>query len=64
MSEENIGTINKKIWNMADVLRDDGVSNIDYLEQITYLLFFGLVGITIINFALLIIICYLVHRQK
>ena len=39
MSEENIGTINKKIWNMADVLRDDGVSNIDYLEQITYLLF-------------------------
>ena len=40
MSEENISTINKKIWNMADVLRDDGVSNIDYLEQITYLLFF------------------------
>ena len=39
MSEENISTINKKIWNMADVLRDDGVSNIDYLEQITYLLF-------------------------
>ena len=28
MSEENISTINKKIWNMADVLRDDGVSNI------------------------------------
>lgn len=39
MSEGSIGTINKKIWNMADVLRDDGVSNIDYLEQITYLLF-------------------------
>ena len=39
MSEENISAINKKIWNMADVLRDDGVSNIDYLEQITYLLF-------------------------
>ena len=28
-----------KIWNMANVLRDDGVSYGDYLEQITYLLF-------------------------
>lgn len=28
-----------KIWNLADVLRDDGVSTGDYLEQITYLLF-------------------------
>src|SRR5690554_2074709 len=28
-----------KIWNLAYVLRDDGVSYGDYLEQITYLLF-------------------------
>jgi len=28
-----------KVWNLADVLRDDGVSYGDYLEQITYLLF-------------------------
>lgn len=31
--------INQKIWNMATVLYNDGVSNSDYLEQITYLLF-------------------------
>ena len=28
-----------KVWNLAHVLRDDGVSYGDYLEQITYLLF-------------------------
>ena len=28
-----------KVWNFAHVLRDDGVSYGDYLEQITYLLF-------------------------
>lgn len=28
-----------KIWNLAHVLRDDGVGYGDYLEQITYLLF-------------------------
>jgi len=28
-----------KVWNFAGVLRDDGVSYGDYLEQITYLLF-------------------------
>lgn len=28
-----------KIWNLANVLRDDGVDYGDYLEQITYLLF-------------------------
>ncbi|HPE56376.1 MAG TPA: class I SAM-dependent DNA methyltransferase [Bacteroidales bacterium] len=32
-------TIISKIWNLANVLRDDGVSYGDYLEQITYLLF-------------------------
>ena len=28
-----------RVWNMANVLRDDGVSAGDYLEQITFLLF-------------------------
>ena len=32
-------SIVSKIWNLAGVLRDDGVSYGDYLEQITYLLF-------------------------
>ena len=32
-------SIVSKIWNLADVLRDDGVGYGDYLEQITYLLF-------------------------
>lgn len=31
--------INGKIWNMAGVLMDDGISNSDYLEQLTFLLF-------------------------
>jgi type I restriction enzyme M protein len=32
-------TIVSKVWNFANVLRDDGVGYGDYLEQITYLLF-------------------------
>ena len=32
-------SIVNKVWNYAHVLRDDGVSNGDYVEQITYLLF-------------------------
>ncbi|NQY01343.1 MAG: type I restriction-modification system subunit M N-terminal domain-containing protein, partial [Flavobacteriaceae bacterium] len=32
-------SIVSKIWNLAGVLRDDGVGYGDYLEQITYLLF-------------------------
>ncbi len=32
-------SIISKVWNFANVLRDDGVSYGDYLEQITYLLF-------------------------
>ena len=32
-------SIISKIWSLAGVLRDDGVSYGDYLEQITYLLF-------------------------
>jgi len=32
-------SIVSKVWNFANVLRDDGVGYGDYLEQITYLLF-------------------------
>lgn len=32
-------TIISKVWNFANVLRDDGVGYGDYLEQITFLLF-------------------------
>lgn len=32
-------SISQKIWSMAGVLMDDGVSNSDYLEQLTYLIF-------------------------
>ncbi len=35
-------TIVSKVWNFANVSRDDGVSYGDYLEQITYLLFLKL----------------------
>jgi type I restriction enzyme M protein len=31
--------INQKIWSMATHLMNEGVSNSDYLEQLTYLLF-------------------------
>ncbi len=31
--------LTQKVWNFATVLRDDGVSYGDYLEQITFLLF-------------------------
>ena len=29
----------KRLWNYCNVLRDDGVSYGDYVEQLTYLLF-------------------------
>ncbi|MBC8320132.1 MAG: SAM-dependent DNA methyltransferase [Bacteroidetes bacterium] len=35
----NTTTIVNKVWSYCNVLRDDGVSYGDYLEQITYLLF-------------------------
>ena len=35
--------ISNKIWNIAGVLRDGGVSYGDYLEQITFLLFLKMV---------------------
>ena len=28
-----------KLWSYCNVLRDDGVSTIEYTEQLTYLLF-------------------------
>ena len=35
----NPSAIVNKIWNYCNVLRDDGVSYGDYLEQLTYILF-------------------------
>lgn len=35
----NIDGITQKVWSICNVLRDDGVSYGDYLEQITYLIF-------------------------
>ncbi|MCX6233754.1 MAG: class I SAM-dependent DNA methyltransferase [Bacteroidetes bacterium] len=35
----NTSTIVSKVWSYCNVLRDDGVSYGDYLEQLTYLLF-------------------------
>src|SRR6266853_2080612 len=35
----NSATIVKKLWNYCSVLRDDGMSYGDYVEQLTYLLF-------------------------
>jgi len=37
MSE--FATIVQRLWNYCNVLRDDGVSYGDYVEQLTYLLF-------------------------
>ena len=36
-------TIISRIWNLANVMRDDGIGYGDYLEQITYLLFLKMV---------------------
>ena len=35
----NESNIVSKVWSFANILRDDGVSYGDYLEQLTYLLF-------------------------
>ncbi len=32
-------TIVQKLWNYCHVLRDDGLSYQDYIEQLTFLLF-------------------------
>ena len=39
MTTTNSSAIVQRIWNYCNVLRDDGVSYGDYLEQLTYLLF-------------------------
>src|SRR5690348_10869753 len=38
MSNDHIGLVSK-VWNYAHVLRDQGISYGDYLEQLTFLLF-------------------------
>ncbi|MGL5034978.1 MAG: N-6 DNA methylase [Microcystaceae cyanobacterium] len=40
--QNNTSSIISKIWNFCHLLRDDGVSYGDYLEQLTYLLFLKL----------------------
>lgn len=42
MSEINSSSIISKVWSFCTVLKDDGVSYGDYLEQLTYLLFLKL----------------------
>ena len=37
MSDSN--ALVQKLWNYCNVLRDDGLSYGDYVEQLTYLLF-------------------------
>ena len=39
----NESGIVSKVWNLANILLDDGVSYGDYLEQLTYLLFLKMV---------------------
>ena len=39
MAEQNASAIVDKVWGLCNVLRDDGVSYGDYLEQLTYLIF-------------------------
>jgi type I restriction enzyme M protein len=35
----NSATIVQKLWNYCNMLRDDGMSYCDFVEQLTYLLF-------------------------
>jgi type I restriction enzyme M protein len=35
----NASTLVQKLWNYCNVLRDDGMSYGDYVEQLTYVLF-------------------------
>lgn len=39
MSQQEQSTLVAKVWNYAHILRDQGISYGDYVEQITYLLF-------------------------
>lgn len=42
MNENNTVSIVSKVWSFCTILKDDGVSYGDYLEQLTYLLFLKL----------------------
>ena len=42
MSDNNTSSVISKVWSFCTVLKDDGVSYGDYLEQLTYLLFLKL----------------------
>jgi type I restriction enzyme M protein len=35
----NVDTIISRVWSFSTILRDDGVTYGDYLEQLTYLIF-------------------------
>lgn len=39
MTQKDYSSLVSKVWNYAHVLRDQGISYGDYVEQITYLLF-------------------------
>lgn len=39
MPEQDSKAMVQKLWDFCDILRDDGLSYGDYLEQLTYLLF-------------------------
>jgi type I restriction enzyme M protein len=43
MSKNGVNQISSKVWQIAGVLYDDGVSNQDYLEQLTFLLFLKMI---------------------
>ncbi len=40
----NQAAIVQKLWNYCNVLRDDGMSYGDYVEQLAYLLFLEMMG--------------------
>ena len=42
MTDATAGSIVRKLWNYCNILRDDGLSYPDYVEQLTYLLFLKL----------------------
>jgi type I restriction-modification system DNA methylase subunit len=45
----NASTVVQKLWNYCNVLRDDGKSYGDYVEQLTYLLFLKRAGSSCTN---------------